>query len=677
MTNLLNQPVTVLKGVGEKTAQALGELGIHSLFDVMTHFPFRYEDLSLKRIEDIQDKEKTAIKGIVIAEPVVTHFGYRKSRLNFRVSTEEKVIVPITFFNQPYLKNKIKTGEQIIIQGTWDARYLSMTGMKIIAMGEMDALGKLEPVYPANKKVKQHVIIKLIEQAYQAFKAEFIDLIPTDIMNKYQLLHFSDAVGKMHFPMDVDEFKQARRTLVFEELFIYQMRMQNIRRKQRQLNSGTPVLYNVDELKAFISSLPFELTNAQKRSINELCRDIRKPIQMSRLLQGDVGSGKTVVAASLLFAVFSAGMQGALMAPTEILAEQHMHNLSKLFEPFNLKLALLTGSLKPKEKKELYEQIKAGEINIVIGTHALIQDQVEFKNLGLAITDEQHRFGVNQRNKLAAKGNHTDVLSMTATPIPRTLAITVYGEMDVSTLDELPAGRKPIKTNWVRQSQENTVIDLVRKQLEEKSQVYVVSPLIEESEKMDLKNVTDLKDRYAEMFEPRYRVGLLHGQLSNEEKEDVMKQFKNHDLDILVSTTVIEVGVDVPNATLMIIYDADRFGLAQLHQLRGRVGRGAKESACILIAEAKTEIAKERMNIMTQTNDGFLLSEKDLELRGPGDLFGKKQSGLPDFKVADVIIDRAALEVAREEAIKLIISDEFYTDSAYTDLRKKVGIRLK
>lgn len=674
MTNVKEILVSSLEGVGEKREKALHELGIDTIEELLTHYPFRYEDLSIKNISDIEDKEKTSIRGVVVAEPVVTHFGYRKSRLNFRIATEDKVVIPVTFFNQSYVRKQVKAAQEVVVQGTWDARFLSLTGSKVLSPAENKMLKEMEPIYSVNKEMKQYVLVQLIEQAYKKYGNLIQDDVPTDLKTKYQLLDYHDAIGKMHFPKTVNELKQARRTIIFHELFLYQLKLQALRTKERRSSKGLSILYDVEKIKEFVQSLPFELTHAQKRSINEICKDMRMPIQMNRLLQGDVGSGKTIVAAVALYAATTAGMQGALMAPTEILAEQHMKSLTSLFAPLDIKIGLLTSAVKPKDKRSLYTRLYEGELDIVVGTHALIQESVDFHRLGLVITDEQHRFGVNQRRKLAAKGIVPDVLSMTATPIPRTLAITAYGEMDVSTLDEMPAGRKPIHTSWVRSGQSESVFDFVRKQLNKKSQVYVVSPLIEESEKLDLKNVTDLKEKYAALFEPHYRVGLLHGKLTQEEKETIMHQFKSGELDILVSTTVVEVGVDVPNATLMVVYDADRFGLAQLHQLRGRVGRGQKESFCILIAEPKTDTGKERMKIMTETNDGFLLSEKDLELRGPGDVFGKKQSGIPDFRLADIIVDGIVLEIAREEAIQLIVSDTFYKKEEYKDLRKLVGI---
>ena len=409
---------------------------------------------------------------------------------------------------------------------------------------------------------------------------------PPFLRQKYRLLDRREMIKDLHFPGSQMIAKAARRTATYEEFFLFQLRLQAIRRAHRQ-EDGTRILYHNDELKEFISQLPFELTNAQKKVVNEICRDLRQPIQMNRLLQGDVGSGKTIVAAIAIYATISAGYQAALMAPTEILATQHAEKLAKVFAGTHVHVGLLTGSLTAKQHRELVGAIKKGDINLIIGTHALIQSDVEYANLGLVITDEQHRFGVNQRQQLREKGEHPDVLAMTATPIPRTLAITSYGEMDVSVIDKLPAGRKPIETRWLKDKQSNDALKFLRQQLASGAQAYVVSPLIEESEALDVQNATDLYERLANYFQPDYQVGLLHGRLNGEKKDAVMKDFQDGKIQVLVSTTVVEVGVDNPNATVMIIYNADRFGLAQLHQLRGRVGRGERQSYCLLIADPK------------------------------------------------------------------------------------------
>ena len=460
---------------------------------------------------------------------------------------------------------------------------------------------------------------------------------------------------------------KARRTYAFTELFMFELRMQWLNRLEKSSDEAIEIDYDISKVKQFINRLPFELTDAQKASVNEIFRDLKAPIRMHRLLQGDVGSGKTVVAAICMYALKTAGYQSALMVPTEILAEQHAESLMELFGD-TMNVALLTGSVKGKKRRILLEQLENGSIDCLIGTHALIQDDVVFENVGLVITDEQHRFGVNQRQMLREKGAMTNVLFMTATPIPRTLAISVFGEMDVSSIKQLPKGRKSIITSWAKHEQYEQVLAQMTSELRKGRQAYVICPLIESSEHLeDVQNVVALYESLQQYYGAD-KVGLLHGKLTPDEKDDVMQRFSDKEIDILVSTTVVEVGVNVPNATFMMIYDADRFGLSTLHQLRGRVGRSEHQSYCVLIASPKTETGIERMTIMTQTSDGFELSERDLEMRGPGDFFGVKQSGLPDFLVANVVEDYRMLEVARDEAAELIQSGQFF-QQPYTQLR--------
>ncbi|WYJ76133.1 ATP-dependent DNA helicase RecG [Enterococcus sp. DIV2402] len=472
----------------------------------------------------------------------------------------------------------------------------------------------------------------------------------------------------MHFPLNPEQHHQAKRRVVFEEFFLFQMKIQGLKKAEKAETNGIAVLYDIERLKTFTQGLPFELTNAQKRVTNEICRDLRSPKHMQRLLQGDVGSGKTVVAAIALYATVTAGFQGALMVPTEILAQQHMESLQQLFDVAEVRVALLTGSTKTKERREILADLVKGEIDVIVGTHALIQEGVDFANLGLVITDEQHRFGVNQRRVLREKGFQPDVLFMTATPIPRTLAITAYGEMDVSIIDEMPAGRIPVETRWIRPPQLDKVLEWSYQELNAGHQMYVICPLIEESEMLDVQNAVAIYEELQEYFAPKFNVSLLHGKMKNSEKDEIMETFKNNESQVLVSTTVIEVGVNVPNATMMLIIDADRFGLAQLHQLRGRVGRGAEASYCVLVANPKNDTGKERMKIMTETTNGFVVSEKDLELRGPGEVFGFRQSGLPEFAAADLVTDAHILEVARKEAQALWKMEQWEILPEYTAL---------
>ncbi|AOA00060.1 ATP-dependent DNA helicase RecG [Carnobacterium divergens] len=673
MGKSIYDPVTVLPQVGAKRLEALHQLGIFTVLDLLSHYPFRYEDIQVKDLSEIEDQEKVTLKGDVVSEAVLTRFGPKKNRLVFRMAIDHAVIA-VTFFNQPYLKSKIHAGEEIAVFGKWDDKRKSLTGMKILgAQIEQEEAG-FESIYSANKGIKQKTILNLVTEAFARYEALIPEIIPAYLKEKYRLISHRDAIYAMHFPTSEEQTKQARREVVFEEFFVFQMKMQVLRKQEKAVGKGTELTYNVADLRRFIASLPFELTNAQKRVVNEICGDLRKSLHMHRLLQGDVGSGKTIVAAIALFATSNAGFQSALMVPTEILAEQHMESLVQLFDPLEVRIALLTGSTKTKMRREILTELANGELDVLIGTHALIQEDVSFHNLGLVITDEQHRFGVNQRKILREKGDHPDVLFMTATPIPRTLAITAYGEMDVSIIDELPAGRIPIETTWTRPKNFEHTLHFIETQLRKGSQAYVICPLIEESESLDVKNATDIYEKLQAYYEPNFQVGLLHGKMKPAEKEAVMERFKKNQLQVLVSTTVIEVGVNVPNATTMVIYDADRFGLSQLHQLRGRVGRGTKESYCILVANPKNDTGIERMKIMTETTDGFVLSEKDLELRGAGDLFGSKQSGAPEFKVGDIIGDFGALEAARNEAALLVNQEEFYVSPDYQSLRREIGI---
>lgn len=645
----LNDPVTMLAGVGAKRANSLASLGIQTIEDLLTYYPFRYEDIQERNLNEILDQEKVTLKGLVVSPPVMSRFGYKKNRLQFRMM-QDHAVFNVSFFNQPYLKDKVILSEEIAVYGKWDAKRKSLNGMKILGSQAVD---DFSPIYHVNKSIRQTTLVDLIRRGFEEYGDLIEENLPNGLVEKYRLLDRPTAVKSMHFPKNHEENHQAKRRIVFEEFFLFQMRLQGLKKSEKAETNGIEILYDIQRLKQFIQKLPFELTDAQKRVTNEICRDLRSPQHMQRLLQGDVGSGKTIVAAIALYAAVTAGFQGALMVPTEILAQQHMESLLQLFDAQEVKLALLTGSTKAKERRELLELLEQGEIDIVVGTHALIQEGVEFQHLGLVITDEQHRFGVNQRKVLREKGWRPDVLFMTATPIPRTLAITAYGEMDVSVIDELPAGRIPIETRWVRTPQLNSVLDWTWKELAKGHQMYVICPLIEESEALDVKNAVEIYEKLSALFAPQYEVGLLHGKMKNQEKEAIMETFKENKMQILVSTTVIEVGVNVPNATVMLIMDADRFGLAQLHQLRGRVGRGSDASYCVLAANPKNELGIERMKIMTETNNGFILSEKDLELRGPGEVFGFRQSGLPQFAIADLVTDSNILEVARDEAQKL------------------------
>ena len=644
----LHQPLSVLPGIGPKSAEKYKKLGIETVEDLLLYFPFRYEDFKSKNVLDLEDGEKAVVSGLVATPANVQYYGYKRNRLRFTIKQGELVLA-VSFFNQPYLADKIELGQTVAVFGKWDKAKGALTGMKLLAQVEDD----LQPVYRLAQGVSQSALVKVIKTAFEAGLDQLLEEnLPQVLMDKYQLLSRRQAVRAMHFPKDLKEYKQALRRVKFEELLFFQLQLQVLKEENRSVGQGIVLDWDEKKLKALQASLPFALTEAQERSLNEILADMRSPYHMNRLLQGDVGSGKTVVAGLAMYAAVTAGKQAALMVPTEILAEQHLQSLTSLFP--NLRILLLTGSLKAAERRERLDLIKSGQVDLVVGTHALIQEGVHFHDLGLVIIDEQHRFGVAQRRILREKGQNPDVLMMTATPIPRTLAITAFGDMDVSIIDQMPAGRKEIITRWVKHQQLNLVLDWLVKEIQKGSQAYVISPLIEESEALDLKNAIALEEELIAYFGDRVRIALLHGKMKGEEKEAIMQAFKRGEIDLLVSTTVIEVGVNVPNATVMIIMDADRFGLSQLHQLRGRVGRGDKQSYAVLVANPKTESGKRRMKIMTETTNGFVLAEEDLKLRGSGEIFGTRQSGIPEFQVANLIEDYPILEEARKVAVQVV-----------------------
>ena len=644
----LHQPLSVLPGIGLKSAEKYKKLGIETVEDLLLYFPFRYEDFKSKNVLDLEDGEKAVVSGIVATPANVQYYGYKRNRLRFTIKQGELVLA-VSFFNQPYLADKIELGQTVAVFGKWDKAKGALTGMKLLAQVEDD----LQPVYRLSQGVSQSALVKVIKTAFEAGLDQLLEEnLPQILMDKYHLLSRRQAVRAMHFPKDLEEYKQALRRVKFEELLFFQLQLQVLKEENRSVGQGIVLDWDKKKLKALQAKLPFTLTEAQERSLNEILADMRSPHHMNRLLQGDVGSGKTVVAGLAMYAAVTAGKQAALMVPTEILAEQHLQSLTSLFS--NLRILLLTGSLKAAERRERLDLIKSGQVDLIVGTHALIQEGVHFHDLGLVIIDEQHRFGVAQRRILREKGQNPDVLMMTATPIPRTLAITAFGDMDVSIIDQMPAGRKEIITRWVKHQQLNLVLDWLVKEIQKGSQAYVISPLIEESEALDLKNAIALEEELIAYFGDRARIALLHGKMKGEEKEAIMQAFKQGEIDLLVSTTVIEVGVNVPNATVMIIMDADRFGLSQLHQLRGRVGRGDKQSYAVLVANPKTESGKRRMKIMTETTNGFVLAEEDLKLRGSGEIFGTRQSGIPEFQVANLIEDYPILEEARKVAVQVV-----------------------
>lgn len=647
----LQDSVANLFSVGAKRYEALKQLGIETVEDLLTHFPFRYEDLQVRAIEELLDEDKVTLKGTVVTQPTVSYFGRQKNRLAFKMAIEHHVI-SVVFFNQPYLKNKVDYSQEVAVFGKWDEKRKTLLGMKILGVQD-GGQTEVDAIYHTNKSLKQKTLQTIIKTTYDAYAPYILEMLPSELIDKYQFMSYKDAIYTLHFEQDRALTKSARERMIYQELLLYQLKLSQLKANRKRVES-IAFSYKVEALREYIHTIPFELTAAQKRVTNEICKDLLSTYPMNRLLQGDVGSGKTIVASIAIYATKLSGYQSAVLVPTEILGQQHFESIRQSLEPFHVNVALLTSSTKTKEKKMILEQLNRGEIDCLIGTHALLYGDVVFSQLGLIIIDEQHRFGVTQRQQLKEKASVENVLYMSATPIPRTLSLSLFGDMDVSIIDELPKGRKEIITRWVKDKQFEQVLTFAKSQIQIGRQVYVVTPLIEESELSDLKNAEEMYTQIKMFLGEAITVALLHGKLKSQEKEDIMTAYVSGEIDVLVSTTVIEVGVNVPNATIMIIQDAERFGLSQLHQLRGRIGRGVHQSYCILVANPKTENGKERMKIMTKSNDGFYLSQKDLEMRGSGDVFGVRQSGVPKFKVADIVVDSNLLNCARIDANEMV-----------------------
>lgn len=662
LNDILNKPVQYLKGVGPKRARTMQNINIYTVGDLLYHFPREYQDrTNIIPAQSLKHGQVATVLGRVLYAREITP-RQRLTIVKLALDDGHGVFFAV-WFNQKYIIKQYPPGTMLLVTGKVDKSYRGETQIQVIdceAAGDPDQAlhgGRIVPIYPLTEGISQKYIRSIMQNALKE-AASLQEFIPEKILAKYRLPKLADAVQGMHYPKCKDDIHQAKRRFIFEELFLLQLAMAK-RRKKIKLEEkdhhyppGNGPL--VEEL---LNSLPFDPTADQIRVWHEIRQDMESPYPMNRLLQGDVGSGKTLVSALVLVKAVDAGLQGALMAPTEILAEQHYLGLNRWMETLGIKTALLTSSVKKSQREKILNDVKEGKVQILIGTHAIIQDIVEFKRLGAVVVDEQHRFGVKQRLALQSKGNLPDVLVMTATPIPRTLALTIYGDLDVSVIYTLPPGRKPVRTYHVTHRAINDVYKLIRREVQKGKQAYIVCPLVEESEILDVQAAVDLAQQLRESTFKDFNVGLLHGRMKAEEKEKVMDEYRKGTIDILVSTTVIEVGVDVPNATVMVILDANRFGLAQLHQLRGRVGRGRSQSYCILVADPKTEEGKQRMAAMVNSTDGFNLAEEDLRLRGPGEFLGVRQSGLPEFKIADIIRDRRAMECARQEALELVEKD--------------------
>lgn len=657
---LLKKDVQKVKGVGQARAKLLLKLGIYNIEDIITYYPRDYEDRSrLKKIGELVEGESCAFEGIIASK--VSEHKFSKGLTMYKVLIKDGTgSITATWFNQHYIGKVLRIGESFIFFGKISGGYKNLEVQSPIYENhearEAKNILKIVPVYPSTADLSQNTIRATISNALDMISGKLTEFLPENILKEYQLSEINYSLQQIHFPKSDEDFKNARYRLVFEELFMLQLCLLSVKKAFEKDERGI-AFSEILEIEDFVIKLPFKLTNSQKKVFGEIEKDMESSNVMNRLVQGDVGSGKTIVAVLALFKAVKTGYQGALMVPTAILAEQHFHSISGLMEAYGINTALLTGGQTRKQKNEILEAIKSGKIDILIGTHALIEDNIEFMKLGLVITDEQHRFGVRQRSLLSKKGEAPDVIVMTATPIPRTLALILYGDLDISIIDELPPGRKAVKTYSVDNSMRDRINSFVRKEVSGGRQVYIVCPLVEDSDEIKAKSAVQHAEEIAENDFKGLRVGLIYGKMKHKEKEEVMKKFVEGEIDILVSTTVIEVGVNVPNASIIVIENAERFGLAQLHQLRGRVGRGEYQSYCILFNEGKTQVCLERMKIMQKTNDGFIISEKDLELRGPGEFFGTRQHGIPELKIANLYEDMEVLKKAQEAAIKLISED--------------------
>ena len=666
----LNKNIQYIKGVGPARVKLLNKLGIHTLNDIINYYPRTYEDRSkTKKLSDVYDGEE-----ILIIAKVITKLVVRKIRKGLTIY---KVIVSdnsnnceITWYNQEYIKEKIRQGNTYKFYGKVSNKYgkLEMNTPIVEDINVSKNTGKIVPIYSLTNNLTQNVLRAIVENAIKEISGRIVETLPDYILKEYNLCNLEYAIKKIHFPNNFSEYNIARKRLAFEEIMIMQLLLMKLKKNYNNELNGIQFDKNI-KMSDVINDLPYKLTKAQLRVLEEIDSDMESKKCMNRLLQGDVGSGKTVVSIIASYKAVKSGMQVAIMAPTAILASQHLEEFNKILSKYDIKCELLISSITKKNKNEILEKLKNGEIDIIIGTHALLEENVVFNKLGLVVTDEQHRFGVKQREKIISKGTNPDTIVMTATPIPRTLALILYADLDISIIDELPPNRKKIDTFAVTKSLENRVNNFIKKQINEGRQVYVVCPLVEESEEINAKSVLELAEKYKNEIFKDYKVEYLHGKMKAKEKDEIMEEFKKGNIDILISTTVIEVGVNVPNASIMVVENAERFGLAQLHQLRGRVGRGEYKSYCILKYQGNSDVIRQRMKIMQDTNDGFVISEKDLELRGSGEFFGTKQHGLPEFKIANIYQDMEMLKSIQSIAIKILNEDP--------ELKLEKNIRFK
>lgn len=691
--NRLQTPIQYVKGVGPKLAKLFEKKGIWTVEDALYFLPRSYEDRRhLKKISELQvGKKETGFGEILLAG--MAFYQNRKKKVFEVLVSDGSGMIKLKWFHghERYLKDRFQKGRRLIFSGEvrWfnSQKEIHHPDVEMVEGDiEEDYLNfkRIVPIYSETEGLYQRTLRRLMKVIVEGYSDELKSPIPTEILERQDLIDFSEAFRRVHFPPDGESIEQlnlhrsdGHRRIIFDEFFFLELGLA-LRKRGVALEKGLSFKTEGHLAKQLLQRLSFQLTPSQERTLSEIVADMEKPHPMNRLIQGDVGSGKTVVAVLAALRVVECGYQAAIMAPTEVLAEQHYLTIHRWVEPLGVKVALLTSNVKGLEREEIYRHIRGGEVQIVIGTHAVIQEQVEFHRLGLAIIDEQHKFGVVQRGLLKKKGENPDVLVMTATPIPRTLAMTLYGDLDISLIDELPPGRMPVTTKIFPESARNRVYRIIEEEVKRGRQAFLVYPLVEESEKLDLKNATQMAEHLQKEVFGSFRVGLLHGRMKSEEKEAIMMEFKERKIDILVATTVIEVGIDIPNASVMVIEHAERFGLSQLHQLRGRIGRGNYPSQCILLAQYRSsEEARIRLQAMERSNDGFKIAEQDLELRGPGDFFGIRQSGLPDFRVAHILRDTAILIEARKEAFRLVQEDPHLENPYHAGLKEALQQRWK
>ncbi len=654
----LDKDVKYVKTVGPNRVKLLNKLNIYTLKDLIEYYPRDYEDRSKpKNLYECTDGEEVLIEAMAAGRITEMHKG--RMTISRLIVKDQTGTCYITWFNQGYLRDKFQPGRMYRFFGKISNRNgrLEMNSPVYDEIDQSKNTGKIIPIYPLTYELKQNTLRKIIENGLAEVKGKLTETLPEYILKENNLWDINNTIERIHFPIEFSDFNKARERLVFEELLTTQLALLKLKNNYEHETDGIQFSKDV-YMSDVINILPFKLTKAQLRVLEEIDRDMESNKPMNRLLQGDVGSGKTVVAMIAAYKAVKSGYQATIMAPTAILASQHLESFQGILEELGIKTELLISSVTKKKKAEILEKLQNGEIDILIGTHAILEENVVFKNLGLVVTDEQHRFGVKQRGTIASKGKNPDVIAMSATPIPRTLALILYGDLDISIIDELPPNRKKIETYAVRKNMEERVNNFIRKQITEGRQAYIVCPLVEENEDMEgLQSVIELAERYQKETFSEYKVAYLHGKMKPKEKDEIMERFKNGEIQILIATTVIEVGVNVPNSSIMVVENAERFGLAQLHQLRGRVGRGEYQSYCILKYEGNSETIRQRMKVMCDTNDGFIISEKDLELRGSGDFFGTEQHGLPEFKIANLFEDIAVLKKVQRLALKIMEDD--------------------